>query len=210
MAVILTPKLTLRLRTPANHRALINPNSGLSLQHHQSHYLLENTPTTIMLYRFYRFESLSAWGGKFLQTPSFGGKSSWVPPGMLHLTGVLSSWVREASAWRWGNFQVVQWCHESISYFHGHEKGFSTDFTMDWFKIQPKPFLLVWRWVLMKCPLVHLWKLYENHTNSICGGTAQPHLPHYLQDPQSPTVTFSGFKTAQFPHHDCNLHIAEN
>lgn len=58
MAISLIPKLTLRHRAPANHSTLINPNSGLSLQH-QPHYLLENTPTTTVLYTLCRFESLS-------------------------------------------------------------------------------------------------------------------------------------------------------
>lgn len=151
MAISLTPKLTLRHRAPANHSTLIYPNSGLSLQH-QPHYLLENTPTTTMLYRCTGLNSSQPEEVNSSKHPAWGGKSSWIPPGMLHLTGVLSSWVRGVPAWTWGNFQVVQWCHGSISFFHGHRKGFSTDFAMEWFKIQPKSFLLVYKKVLMKCP----------------------------------------------------------
>lgn len=77
---------------------------------------------------------------------------------------------------------------------------------MDWFKIQPKSFMLVYKEVLMK-PFFSKRTLHENHTNSICRGTVQHHLPHYLEDPHSWTIPSTVYKTAQFFLHDCNLPI---
>lgn len=109
---------------------------------------------------------------------------------------------------------------ESEECLSGHEGTFR--WCNDAMRTSGRDFLQILLWTDLRFNPSHpCWstnRYWWSVPKSICGNCmritqrapveVQPnHIPHYLHDPQSPTVTFPAFKTTQCYLHDCNLPI---